>query len=119
MAPVEFVKIQDDGALVFKFLRKYEQVVYPENFKLPSKDGKNCKILEKTCLPNDKECCKQHFLKYTRVVDSIIRSSADGKFVITFKKKFPKKTGEIFYYDEFGSYNPIFLQLSKSGILFE
>ena len=39
MAPVDFIKINNNGSLTFIYNKRYEQVIYPNGFKTPTKSG--------------------------------------------------------------------------------
>ena len=119
ITPVSFVSVQDDGALVFNFVRKYEQVIYPKDFQLPTRYGRRNKKFDLKGFRESKTCEKEFFKIYERAVDSLIRSSANKLFVLDFERKFPKNIGEASYLDVNGNNTNIYETLYKQGMIFD
>jgi len=104
---------------MFNFARKYDQVVYPKDFQLPTRYGKRNKKFDLRGFRESKDCEKEFFKIYERAVDALIRSSANKKFVIDFESKFPKNIGEVSYLDGSGNNVDIYETLYRQEMIFK
>ena len=118
ISPVEFVKIEKDGALTFVYKKKYEQTIYPNDFQLPSKNGHKNPNYDVKDIKDTKKCEKDFFVLYQKATMDILKSSADNKYIIKFGNKFPKKIGEITYYDSDNIETSVFQKLYHQGFIF-
>lgn len=119
MSPVVFNQINNDGSLSFQFAKKYEQSIYPKDYQLPTKAGKKNKNYDIKKVVNTKKCEAEYFAKiYIPAVNSLIKSSADSKFLIYFYKKIPKKVGDVSYFNNTDKEKYIYETLYKQGIIF-
>ena len=118
MAPVDFIKINNNGSLTFIYNKRYEQVIYPNGFQIPTKSGHRNKTYDIKNVKNTKQCERDFFTLYKKALNDLLNSSADGKYILRFKTKFPKNTGEITYFDKDNIEKPIFDTLYKQGFIF-
>ena len=119
MAPVDFVSINKNGSITFIYEKKYEQTIYPYNMKLPTKSGHKNKHYDIKNVKDTKQCEQDFFKLYVKALNDLLKSSADGKYIIRFVKKFPKNIGEISYFDTDNIEKEVFKTLYNQGFIFD
>ena len=118
ISTVDFVGIKNDGGIMFIYHKKYDITMYPNDFQLPVRSGRKNKNYDVNGVKNTKQCERDFFILYQKALHDILQSSADKKYILKFYRKFPKKIGEIIYYDKNDIIMPVFNTLYKQGFIF-
>ena len=118
MAPVDFIKINNNGSLTFIYNKRYEQTIYPDGFKTPTKSGHKNKKYDIKNVKDTKQCESDFFTLYKKALNDLLNSSPDSKYILRYKTKFPSGKGEITYFDRDNIEKPIFDTLYKQGFIF-
>ena len=56
MAPVDFIKINNNRNLTFIYNKRYKQTIYPNSFKIPTKSGHKNKTYDVEKVKDTKQC---------------------------------------------------------------